>query len=75
MEEVILIKLGEIVLKGLNRKVFEQALLKNIHRRISPNNEFDIHSAQSTIYIRPKSPEADLDDAEEKAGKIFGVIA
>ncbi len=75
MEEVILIKLGEIVLKGLNRKVFEQALLKSIHRRISPNNEFDIHSAQSTIYIRPKSPEADLDDAEEKAGKLFGVIA
>ena len=75
MEEVILIKLGEIVLKGLNRKVFEQALLNNIRRRISPNGEFDIRSAQSTIYIRPQSPVADLDVAEEQAGKIFGVIA
>lgn len=75
MEEVLLIKLGEIVLKGLNRKTFEQVLLKNIRRRLAPHGEFTVTSAQSTIYVKPATPEADLDLAEEKAGKIFGVIA
>ena len=32
-QEVILLKLGEIALKGLNRKAFEDVLLKNIRRR------------------------------------------
>ena len=46
MEEVLLIKLGEIVLKGLNRKTFEQVLLKNIRRRLAPHGEFTVTSAQ-----------------------------
>ncbi len=75
MNEVILIKLGEIVLKGLNRKSFENLLLKNIKRRISSNNEYDIYSAQSTVYITPKSEDCDLDECEEKVGKIFGISA
>ncbi|MEG1427514.1 MAG: THUMP domain-containing protein, partial [Oscillospiraceae bacterium] len=75
MQEIILIKLGEIVLKGLNRKVFETLLLKNIRRRVSPKGEYAVRSAQSTIYVTPQQEDLDLDEAAEKIGKIFGIVA
>ena len=74
MQEVILVKLGEIVLKGLNRRVFEDRLLKNIRRRIQRAGNFDVYSMQSTIYIVPKDEDADIDEAEERVAKVFGVI-
>ena len=74
MQEVILVKLGEIVLKGLNRRVFEDRLLKNIRRRIQRAGSFDVYSMQSTIYIVPKDADADIDEAEERVAKVFGVI-
>lgn len=73
MKEVILIKIGEIVLKGLNRRTFEDILIKNIKRSISNFSEFDIKNLQSTIYIIPKSDDVDLDEVCEKIGKIFGI--
>ena len=73
MKEVILLKLGEIVLKGLNRNTFENALIKNIRRRLAPLGEFEVRMAQSTITITP-GPGADLEGAVERVRKIFGVI-
>ena len=33
--EMLLLKLGEVVLKGLNRRSFEDKLQANIHRRLN----------------------------------------
>ncbi len=74
MNEVILIKLGEMVLKGLNRKVFEAALLRNLRRRLGNLGDFEIKVAQSTVYVIPHGG-ADLDSAVEKVSKIFGIAA
>ena len=74
MQEVILVKLGEIVLKGLNRRVFEDRLLKNIRRRVQRAGNFDVYSMQSTVYVVPKDEDADIDEAEERVAKVFGVI-
>lgn len=74
MEEIILIKLGEMVLKGLNRNVFEVALLRNIRRRLNNLGRFDIKTAQSTVYVTPHEG-ADLGTAVEKVSKIFGIAA
>lgn len=74
MDEIILIKLGEMVLKGLNRNVFEAALLRNIRRRLNPLGGFDVKTAQSTVYVTPHDG-ADLDAAVEKVSKIFGIAA
>ncbi|WP_277668973.1 tRNA uracil 4-sulfurtransferase ThiI [Caproiciproducens galactitolivorans] len=74
MDEVILIKLGEMVLKGLNRNTFEAALLRNIRRRLNRLGEFDIKAAQSTVYVTP-SKGADLDAAVERIAKVFGIVA
>lgn len=72
MKEIILIKLGELVLKGLNRNVFEAALIRNIRRRLTPLGGFDIKTAQSTVYVTPHEG-ADMDTAVEKISKIFGI--
>ena len=73
-QEVILLKLGEIALKGLNRKAFEDVLLKNIRRRLGKAGEFTVASRQSTIYVEPADDQADMDLAEERVRKVFGVV-
>lgn len=73
-KEVILLKQGEIALKGLNRRVFEELLLKNIRRRLKSAGDFNVSALQSTVYVEPKNEEADLDLAEERCAKVFGVV-
>lgn len=74
MKEIILIKLGEIALKGLNRHTFEDTLIKNIKYRIKPLGSFSVRSAQSTIYIEPLSNDIDLDDVCERVADVFGIV-
>lgn len=74
-KEIILLKLGEIALKGLNRRAFEDVLIKNIRRRLRDAGEFSVFSRQSTVYVEPENQDADMDMAEERCAKIFGVVA
>ena len=75
MEEIILIKLGEIVLKGLNRRSFEDTLIKNLRNRLSKAGKFNIKIAQSTITAEPQDTECDMELACEIVGKTFGIAA
>ena len=75
MNEIVLLKLGEVVLKGLNRRSFEDKLMANIRRRIQHFGAFRVYSKQSTIYVEPKGPECDLDGAFAACRQVFGVIA
>ena len=47
--EIILLKLGEVVLKGLNRRSFEDKLLSNVRRRLKNCGSFQVYLRQSTI--------------------------
>lgn len=73
MKEIILIKNGELVLKGLNRNTFEDILVKNIRRRLQVFGKFEIKRAQSTIYINPIDDDFDFESALDAVGKIFGI--
>lgn len=73
MKEIILLKLGEIVLKGLNRRTFEDVLNKNIRRKLRPLGDFKLRCAQSTIYVEPMSDDIDLDEVVEELRKVFGI--
>lgn len=75
MKDLIMLKLGEIVLKGLNRKTFERKLLSNIAYRLAKIGNFDICCMQSTIYVEAKDDDADIDAAFEACRHIFGIIA
>ncbi|MEG2222034.1 MAG: tRNA uracil 4-sulfurtransferase ThiI [Oscillospiraceae bacterium] len=73
--EMILLKLGEIVLKGLNRRSFEDKLLSNIRRRLKPFGAYRVSTQQSTVYVEPLSDDCDLSGAYGACGQIFGIIA
>ena len=73
--EILLIKNGELALKGLNRSTFEDALMRNLRRRLNKIGKFDLRLAQSTIYIEPTAPTADLTAAAEAVSKVFGIAA
>lgn len=75
MKEIILIKNGELALKGLNRSTFEDILIKNIKRRLKDLGKIEIRKAQSAIYIEPKEEDFDFDEALERVGLIFGIAA
>ncbi len=75
MHEIILCKLGEVVLKGLNRHSFEMKLMSNIRRRTQRCGKFKIYSRQSTIYVEPAEESCDLDAAYDACKKVFGIIA
>ena len=74
MNDIILLKLGEIVLKGLNRKGFEQKLMGNIRRRLVPIGKFKVTCMQSTVYVEALEEGADMDAAFEAVQKVFGVV-
>ena len=74
-QEVMMIKLGEIALKGLNRKTFEDTLIKNIKWRLRNVGKFAVTRAQSTIYLEPKEAGIDFDEAADRLQQVFGIAA
>ena len=74
MNEIILVKLGELVLKGLNRRSFEDKLQANMHRRLHPFGQFRVYTRQSTTYVEPKDENCDVLGAYEALKKVFGIV-
>ena len=75
MNEMFLMKLGEVVLKGANKRQFENRLRHNVRRRMGRFGNFDVYILQSTVYIQPMDDLADLDGAWEACHSIFGVVS
>jgi thiazole biosynthesis/tRNA modification protein ThiI len=73
MNEIILLKHGEIVLKGLNRRAFEDKLMANAQRRLRHFGQFRVYTKQSTTYIEPQTDACDMDAAFDAMTKLFGV--
>ena len=73
MKEIILIKNGELALKGLNRSTFEDILIKNIRRRLKPLGEFEYRKEQSTVCVIPADSSVDMDEASARVGRVFGI--
>jgi thiamine biosynthesis protein ThiI len=74
VKEILLCKYGEIVLKGANRRYFEDMLCKTLRFRAKHFGKFEITRSQSTIVIEPKDEYADLDGMFETASKVFGIV-
>ena len=75
MKEIFLLKLGEIVLKGANKRQFEARLRQNVRRRLKGYGNFDVYLMQSTVYVEPMDDDCDIDGAWEACGTIFGVVS
>lgn len=75
MKEIILLKEGELALKGLNRSNFEDKLIKNIRFRFRDLGKFNFVKSQSTIVIEPENEDIDFAEAVERLKKVFGIVA
>ncbi len=74
MNRLVLVRYGEIILKGLNRPVFEDLLVKNIRQALKDECELKIYKAQATIYIEP-SDDSCTESIVEKLKKVFGIVS
>ena len=74
MKEILLCKYGEIVLKGANRRYFEEMLCKTLRFRAKHFGNFTITRSQSTLVIEPNDEDADIDGMFETASKVFGIV-
>ena len=75
MKEILLCKYGEIVLKGANRKYFEDMLCREMKKRAKAYGNFDVYRSQSTIYVEPLDDFADFEGVCVAASKVFGIVA
>ena len=73
-QEMLLLKLGEVVLKGLNRRSFEDKLVNTVRRRMKNYGSFQVYVRQSTIYVEPQKEDCDMDAAYKAAKQVFGVV-
>lgn len=74
-QEILLIKNGELALKGLNRRTFEEALMSNLRYRLRHYGDFMLRRAQSTIFIEPKNDYVDMEGACDAVSRVFGIAA
>ena len=74
MKEILLCKFGEIVLKGANRRFFEDTLCRTLRFRAKHFGSFTVTASQSTLIIEPNDDMADLDGMFESVSKVFGIV-
>ena len=75
MKEILLCKYGEILLKGANKRYFEDTLTRELRIRARCYGNFDVYRSQSTLYVEPKDESADVDGMFEAAKKVFGIVS
>lgn len=71
--DLILLKCGEISLKGLNRPKFEAKLADNVASAIADLGKFSIRRSQSMLYVEPLDTDIDMVEAVERLKKVFGI--
>lgn len=72
MDKVLSVSLGEIALKGLNRKYFEDQLIKQIRRAIKDIGFEKIYKEQGKIYI--EADEINFPQMINRLKKVFGLV-
>lgn len=75
MKRIILVRYGEIILKGLNRPVFEDKLVNNIKKALYSLGKADVLRSQGRIYVEPAQEDYDFETALDKITRVFGVVS
>jgi thiamine biosynthesis protein ThiI len=72
MERTILVRYGEIHLKGLNRPFFERALMNNLRDALRPFVGARVERRDGRVYVEGVAPE-DEKAAVDRLCRVFGV--
>lgn len=75
MKKIILVRYGEIILKGLNRPVFEDKLVNNIKKALYPYGKVDVIKSQGRIFVEPLTDDYEFDAALERLTRVFGIVS
>ena len=74
-ERVILARIGEIALKGLNRSTFEQRLARNMKTAIAGCGTADIRWSQSRFFVEPTGLDFQFEKALDCLSRVFGIVS
>ena len=72
MYNILIVKYGEIGVKGKNRYVFENKLIKNIKNILKPIGKFDVYKEYGRIYVNLE--DYDYEEVVEEVRKVFGIV-
>lgn len=75
MKRIILVRYGEIALKGLNRPIFEEKLINNIKKSLNGLGKITVIRSQSRIYVEPEVDEYEFSTAIDRLTKVFGIVS
>ncbi|MCE3021809.1 tRNA uracil 4-sulfurtransferase ThiI [Staphylococcus pasteuri] len=68
----LIVRYGELTLKGSNRKKFVNQLKTNVTRALKPLEGFHIKGKRDRMYIE-LSDEADIDEIIDRLSKVYGI--
>ncbi len=75
IKEILLCKYGEIVLKGANRRFFEDKLAKELRYRAARFGSFKVTQSQSTVIVEPLDDSCDIEGMFDASRKVFGITS
>lgn len=68
--EMVLVRYGEISLKGGNRSQFESALVRNIHSAVKPISTIEVERRQGRFVVVPKRR---VEEVARRLQDVFGI--
>ncbi|MCG1377075.1 tRNA 4-thiouridine(8) synthase ThiI [Staphylococcus epidermidis] len=68
----LLVRYGELTLKGTNRKMFVNQLKDNVKRALIPLRGYHVKGKRDRMYIE-LSPEADINEIIHRLSKVYGI--
>lgn len=73
MEDVIIVRYGEIALKGLNKRFFEDKLVSQIRSALSDLGKIKVYKSHSRIYV--DIGDYKVRDITDRVKKVFGIVS
>ncbi|KEI47210.1 thiamine biosynthesis protein ThiI [Staphylococcus epidermidis UC7032] len=70
--DYLLVRYGELTLKGTNRKMFVNQLKDNVKRALIPLRGYHVKGKRDRMYIE-LSPEADINEIIQRLSKVYGI--
>lgn len=72
MYNILIVKYGEIGVKGKNRYLFENKLIKNIKNMLKPLGEYNVYKEYGRIYVDVNDD--NYEEVMEEVRKVFGIV-
>ena len=72
MYNILIVKYGEIGVKGKNRYLFENKLIKNIKNMLKPLGEYNVYKEYGRIYVDLNDD--NYEEVMEEVRKVFGIV-